>query len=38
MKAVKFGQELICFSFVIKDGKRVNKISEVCWRLLRLGK
>ena len=36
MKAVKFGQEFICFSFVIKEGKRVVNISEVCWRLLRL--
>ena len=23
MKAVEFGQELICFNFVIEDGKRV---------------
>ena len=30
MKAVKFGQKFICFSFVIKDGKRVVNISEVC--------
>ena len=37
MKAVKFGQKFICFSFVIEDGKHVVNISEVCWRLLRLG-
>ena len=30
MKAVDFGQELICFSLVIEDGKRVVNISEVC--------
>ena len=38
MKAVKFGQKFICFSFVIEDGKRMVNISEVCWRLLRLRK
>ena len=38
MKAVEFGQEYICFSFVIEDGKRVVNISEVRWRLLRLRK
>ena len=36
MKAVKFGQKFICFSFVIEDGKRVVNVSEMCWRLLRL--
>ena len=30
MKAVEFGQEFICFSFMIEDGKRVVNISEVC--------
>ena len=38
MKAVEFGQEFVCFSFVIEDGKRLVNISEVCWRLLRLRK
>ena len=38
MKAVEFGQEFICFSFVIEDGKRVVNIFEVSWRLLRLRK
>ena len=33
MKAVEFGQKIICFSFVIEDGKRVVNISEVYWRL-----
>ena len=32
MKAVEFGQEFICFSFVIEDGKRVVILSEVGWR------
>ena len=36
MKAVKFGQKFICFSFVIEDGKRAVNIFEVCWRLLHL--
>ena len=30
MKAVEFGQKFICFSVVIKDGKSVVNISEVC--------
>ena len=30
MEAVEFGQEFICFSFVIEDGKRVVNISKVC--------
>ena len=34
MKAVEFGQEFMCFSFVIEDGKRVVNKSKVCWRLL----
>ena len=38
MKAVEFGQEFVCFSFVIEDGKRLVNISDVCWRLLRLRK
>ena len=38
MKAIEFGQEFICFSFLIEDGKRIVNISEVCWRLLRLRK
>ena len=38
LKAVKFGQKFICFSFLVEDGKRVVNISEVCWRLLRLRK
>ena len=37
MKAVEFGQEFICFSFVI-CGKCVINISEVCRRLLCLRK
>ena len=36
MKAVEFGREFICFSFVIEDGKHVVNISKVYWRLLRL--
>ena len=36
MKAVEFGQEFICFSFVMEDGKNVVNISEVCSRILRL--
>ena len=33
MKAVKCGEEFICFSFEIEDAKRFVNVSKVYWRL-----